>query len=169
MSPDGDLDRALMSQSFQILVDDELAFERDVTRRAFEYWNAARGELGMPKRNDLTTQGMKSFMRNVIMAEPRQVNGEWDYFIRLAGTEVEKVIGQVTGKLIGSAAPEDLKPRWCFILDQARVPARPARCVSRVMAQSKTWLTGEVFVAPLSEDGQSVSIVFGCLDFWAAI
>lgn len=169
MSPDRDVERALESQSFRILVDDTLAFERDVTRKAYAYWNAARGQRAMPKRSNLTTRGMKSFMRNVIMAEPRQVDAGWDYFIRLAGTEVEKVIGPVSGKLVGSVAAEELKARWRFILDQARVPPRPARCASRVLAQNKTWLIGEVFVAPLSDDGQSVSMVFGCFDFWAAI
>jgi hypothetical protein len=169
VSPDRDVERALASQSFQILVDHKLAFERDVTRKAYAYWNTARGQRSMPKRSDLTARGMKPFLRNVVIAEPRKLNNEWDYFVRLAGTEVEKVIGHVNGKLIGSVAAEELKSRWRFILDQGRVPPRPARCISRVLAQKKTWLTAEVFVAPLSEDGQRVSMVFGCLDFWAAI
>ena len=169
MSPDSDVERALASQSFEILVDDTLAFERAMTRSAYAYWNAARGKNSMPRRSDLTPRGMKSFIRNVVMAEPRQVGAEWDYFVRLAGTEVEKVIGPVSGKLIGSVAPEELAPRWRFILDQARVPQKPVRCVSRVLAQNKTWLMGEIFAGPLSDDGQSVSMVFGCLEFWAAV
>src|ERR1700684_2922227 len=95
-------DAGLLEQSLPpIAVDDSLAFVQPETIAALAYWKSKLGSRLMPSRADLDPREMRSFMPHIALVELRQTaDGAQDYYMRLTGTSIEQVFGQLTGQLI---------------------------------------------------------------------
>ncbi len=150
-----------------IVIDQDLAFRHPANRSALAYWRSKCGERTMPPRAALDPVEMRTFLPHVGLAEiGRPPAGAIEYRIRLAGTTIEEVFGPVTGQPLEHALPPKIAARWRSLFDAALAAAAPIRATTRITYEEQTFLTAEVLMAPLSEDGRTISMLFACVAFW---
>ena len=148
-------------------VDRSVSLVREANKKAYAYWQQARGTRKWPARKDLTPQGMKAFMRHVGLVElrPQGEGKNATYVIRYAGSKIETVYGAITGKTLGEFLSPELEARWRIIFDAAMAARAPMRFATPVMFGSKFYLSAEVLLAPLGE-GDEVTMLFAGVDIW---
>ena len=152
-----------------IAIDESLAFLHPATVQALAYWKSKLDGRLMPSRADIEPRQMRSFMPHIALIDLRNApDGSQDYFIRLAGTAIEQVFGRLTMRSISEFLPPEIEARWRGMLDAARDAVAPIRAVGRVAYQRKNWLECEVLIAPLSADGETVSMLFVAVATWEA-
>jgi hypothetical protein len=143
-----------------------LAFERKETALACAYWRSRCKDGRLPSRADLVPSQMRKFMAHVGLVEFRAEGDDIDYYIRLAGSQWEAVYGAMNGRVLHEFLPPDIEARWRSAFDPVRNQARPARVTTQIAFASKRWLDCEMFIAPLSDDGQSASMLLMCFVSW---
>jgi len=132
----------------------------DALKQALAYWRSVRGERRRPTRAELTPAGMAKFLRHVALLEVRHVSAtKRTYRIRLAGTHVENVFGSISGHLIDQVLPAAIAARWQQCLDTVVEADRPLRLTGRAGFENKSWLVGEVLLAPLGDEARPVSMI----------
>jgi hypothetical protein len=140
--------------SFTIAYDEKCAFAHPKLVEAFAYWSECCGARTMPLRTDIHPSGMRCFLIHVSLVDVRTSDDATvDYFVRLAGTEVERVLGRRSGKMLTDGVPADQTPRWRTSFDRVLKSGRPLRSFGRLLFQNKTWLNSENMYAPLSDGG----------------
>jgi hypothetical protein len=150
-----------------IFIDRQLRFLHPANRDALAYWRTAAGDRPMPSRAQIDPIEMRGFLAHVGLAEVTvEAQGAPRYRIRLAGTIIEEVFGPVTGQPLDEALPPLIAERWRLIFDFAFAARGPIRATTRVIHQGKSFLTAEVLMAPLSEDGKTISMLFASVAFW---
>lgn len=145
-----------------LIFDATLAFSHAATRRAHEYWDARRRTRTMPARTDLDHAGMRKFIAHVGLVGCVPDGNGCDYQIRVAGSEWESVFGGMTGRSLNQFLSHEIEARWRQAFDRVRFEKSPFRISTRIGFQGKNWLEAEMFVAPLGEDAQTVSMIFLC-------
>lgn len=148
-----------------IYVDRDLSFQDPVNRQALAYWRGKAEPSGMPARADLDPIEMRAFVANVALVEVLGAEVPPTFRIRLAGTAVEDVFGHLTGKKLAEL-PEYFGARWHGLFQAALDARAPIRITTRVTLERRDHLTAEALLAPLSQDGSSVSMLFICVGFW---
>lgn len=142
--------------------DPALDLTHRATQAAREYWEARRAERVMPARCDLDHAGMRNFIAHVGLIACSDDETPCPYRVRLAGSEWEAVFGPMTGRCLSEFLGPDIEDRWRQVFDSVRLERKALKVSTRVGFKSKTWLEAEMFVAPLSEDGETVSMLFLC-------
>ena len=148
-----------------VIVDPSLAFTHRALQRATEYWQAKRGERPMPERDDLRTADMREFVEHLSLVgidEPERLDS--DFTIRVAGKEVEKVFGAISGRPLRGAVPEDAAARWRSGYNLVRTTRQPVRFCGHVRFEDKRWLMGETLMAPLGDS--TVRMIFCAFASW---
>lgn len=160
----------LLEQSLPpIALDELLSFVQPETIAALAYWRSKLGGRPMPSRADLDPRQMRSFMPHIALVELRKAaDGSQDYYIRLAGTALEQVFGHLTARLISEFLPPEIEVRWRSMFDAARDAAAPIRAFGRVAFQRKHWLQCEIMIAPLGNDGKTISMFYAAVATWDA-
>ncbi|HEY2444594.1 MAG TPA: PAS domain-containing protein [Rhizomicrobium sp.] len=144
-----------------VTYDATLSFAHPALVKAFAYWNSRRGERAMPARADIRPQDMRGFLPHVALIEVQPGPGDKrDYFVRLAGTSVEEVLGRRSGRPLTEGLDAALAERWRAQFDVVLASRQPLRATGRVAYDNKSWLEAEILYAPLSEDGATVGMVF---------
>ncbi|HEY4941244.1 MAG TPA: PAS domain-containing protein [Rhizomicrobium sp.] len=149
-----------------IEVDRTLAFARPETQKGYTYWKSCCGTRSMPARADISPAGMREFIQHVGLLDWSEQDGKTEFHIRLAGARIEQLIGAASGKRLHDIAPPVVLKRWNMIYRLVCDERRPFRFSSRMTALGKDYLASEVLVAPLSDDGKTVSMLFGVLVAW---
>lgn len=136
-----------------IKFDPVMRFESEPLREAFDYWDAIRGGRIMPTRAELLPREMRRFISHVGLIEPMtDKNGLQDYFVRLAGSDVEEIFGPRTGRPLGEGVPPEILARWRIGYDMVQRSGKPVKATAGVAYKGKNWIEVEVLVAPLGED-----------------
>jgi hypothetical protein len=150
-----------------LTLDWTLTFKHRATKLALAYWISRRGKRNRPTRADIDPVEMKEFLPNAALVEVHYRAGEdCRYRIRLAGTEVEQVFGPISGRDIESAFPPELATRWRENFDTAREAERPVRLAGHVAFENKLWLAFEALLAPLGDEHEPVSMLYGAFASW---
>ena len=150
-----------------VIVDRELRFAHRAMRDALAYWQSRCGKRAMPSRADLDPLDMRSFLPYVGLVECEPSGGGLDFRVRLAGTAVEDIFSPISGRRPGEFLPPEIAARWRYALETTVKAAVPLRFVTRLALESKDFLTTEILIAPLSEDGRKVSMLFAVLVVWS--
>jgi hypothetical protein len=143
-----------------------LDFERGENALACTYWRSRCKNGLIPSRADLVPKHMRKFMAHVGLIEIRAEGDEVDYFIRLAGSEWETIFGAMSGRILHEFLPPDIEARWRAAFDPVRRQAKPVRVTTQIAFASKRWLDCEMFIAPLGDHRQSVSMLLMCFVSW---
>lgn len=145
----------------------ELHFTREPTRLASEYWHSRLEGRAMPSRGDLNPAAMRKFTQNTGLIEIRRdAAPHVEYFIRRAGSDWEKVFGAMTRRFIHEFLPPEIEMRWRRVFDLVGEKKAPVRVTTGIQFQAKTWLTTEMFVAPLGEAGEP-NMLFLAFTAWS--
>jgi hypothetical protein len=150
-------------------IDRKIAPRHPLILEASEYWKSHRGDRAMPSRADLDPKAMRKLLPHMALVEPRaRADGAPDYFVRLAGTRLEQIYGPMAGRFIGEAVTIEIATRWQMVLDAVANSAAPLRTMGRMMFEQRSWVEVESFMAPLSHDGRTVSMLFIVVATWSA-
>ena len=113
-------------------------------------WRSKAGPTGIPARSEMTARLLKPHMKTLTIHE--RIHGEDGtrrYRMRLVGSTVTQVIGEVSGKFYDEFLPAKSLPIWNAMSDVLLRHGAPLRMLIRPDEFNKTHLVGEFFAAPL--------------------
>lgn len=142
---------------------DRFPFKTRVVRESYEYWlSKCRGD-GLPRRRDIRPEEIVRLLPHIFLVD---VAGDPPTFkFRLVGTQItEWAAGEYTGVTVNES---EFGPNWRRVYDIYRgaVEKRaPAHSEYSAPWKEREFLFYERIVAPLSDDGVSINMLFGALD-----
>jgi hypothetical protein len=143
------------------VMDDTLSFESQILKDALQEWSK-RAANSIPHRSNFSARDVKTFVGNLAIFERIENVG---YRIRLLGTQVTNVLGEMQGQLIDDALPRDTAKRWKMVLDNTLSSVRPCRIISTVAFNHLEFLEAEIFMAPLLDDQHRPTMVLAVATF----
>jgi hypothetical protein len=152
------------------VVDRDLRFTREPTRKAFAYWETLCKGRKMPRRQELSPHSMREFLPHVNLVDlvRERADAPVDYIVSLEGQHAHQIFGPVAHRKLHEVLPAHVEQRWRFIFGAASQAARPMRFSSRMIAGGQTWIEGEVLVAPLGDEFLGVEALFLVFATWTA-
>jgi hypothetical protein len=142
--------------------DESLTFESPIVKAGFEAW-AAMG--GIPARSQFTPRTAKTFLGNLIIFERLDTS----YQIRLMGTRITAVLGEMQGKTLTQALPGEVAERWTAVLNIVLRDAKPMRVVKTVAFNDLHYLEAELCLAPLLDGSGRLTMVFAVAAFRSGV
>ncbi len=138
--------------------DESLAFETPVLTEAYNAWERLGG---IPSRCQFTPRLSKAFLGNLVIFERH----ESTFRIRLMGTRISCVLGEMQGKLLPDAVPPEVAARWQTDLSEVIANRKPLRAVKTVAFNDLHYLEAELFLAPLLDSRGELTMVFAVVAF----
>jgi hypothetical protein len=132
-----------------------------VLQPVLDYWNAKRGARAMPRRRDIEPLELKPYLRHLFLIE--RLAGE-DFRYRLIGSEITERYGRnSTGKRIREVyADLPAIAQWfTTMLLAVTTLKRPVLASGTLRAIGKDHVLSESLHLPLSDDGDTVTMIFG--------
>ncbi len=131
---------------------------------ALDAWNRVRAGRIAPTREEITPALLRSVLPSIWMIDV--VDGGKDFRFRFAGDRVIQFMGQrYAGSLLSEQIDVPFFERMRAILSEC-VRGRNPVAVGPLRSNlpGREFLDMEVVVMPLSEDGKTVSCLFGAMD-----
>jgi hypothetical protein len=143
------LDQAAVDRTFGKL-------RADALRELADYWLARRGDAAMPRRADVDPMELESHLPRLILAEV--LRDPLRFHFQLVGDELEHQLGaRYTGTTIDVGAGAFFKP-----YQAVATQTRPIReFIQYDFNDGDPAGAFERLLLPLSEDGETVTMVFG--------
>jgi hypothetical protein len=139
-----------------VIFDPELNFDRPALGNFIKLWQAKRGNRPMPARSDFSARDLKANLSRVILFETAPGTR---YRVRLMGSALTQVWGDLTGRFVDEAVPPHLLPRWIGFLEGVLALRRPLRLKAQVAFMEKTYLVAEFAAVPLCDDAGHPTMV----------
>jgi len=158
------LNQKAIQQKWHSLCDPTLAFSNSSYDAFLDIWRAKAGSRAMPKRSEITPRDLKDFLRNIGIFERIRENPS-SYLIRLVGTGLTNVAGNVTGKTFEESLPPEVLPRWIESCDLMLDGGKPLRFLGRVQLNGHEFLDAEHLYLPLANDDGRPTYVIGLFRF----
>lgn len=155
------------NRRWPILYDTTCRFSHPELNQLLSLWRTAAEQGGVPRRRDMTARLLKSYMRMIVLYERvAEADSSRRYRVRLMGSSVVQMLGELTGRFLDEALPEKYLPRWYPMLDVPLATGAPLRILARVDTVGKNFLVGENLCVPLrAEDGEiKIVLVATCYD-----
>lgn len=131
------------------------------------YWDKQRGSRRMPSRMDIMPWDMKAHVPHVLLADV--IDGGRDFRYRLVGTQLQNYFsGNPTGKLMSEALASfgaDSIQRTIQTYAKVALEKKPMRVRGAGAIYAQTAKFFDAILTPLSDDGQTVNIIFGAFVF----
>jgi len=145
-------------------VDASLAFESRGLAQLVDAWRDCLGDRKIPPRSAMSARALKSNLNRVALFE-RVPGGEQGrrYRVRLIGTKLSLVWGDMTGKFLDEALPPKLVPRWHAFADVVLALQQPMRFLARADYQDKDHLAVEAAAVPLANDDGDPTMVMAAM------
>jgi hypothetical protein len=161
MSAAARFNEVAQSKGWSIVCDERLAFDTPKMKEALSYWTARAGGRSMPLRTDLSPHGMKSFLSLVSMAErDRLPDGSSRWRMRLQGSDLDRVIGPMTGRYLDEVIDGEMLKRWMTTINLVVETGGPLRFVSETPVPDRDPIVMDSLLAPLSSNGTDFDMMF---------
>lgn len=155
-----DLNELAKRRGWAVLCDVMCRFTLPSLAELHSLWRSKAGPGGIPERSEMTPRLLKPYMNMLTLHERvAHPDGSWRYRVRLMGSGIAQVIGEVSGKFYDEFLPAKAVPRWNAMNDATLGHGAPVRTLVRADALDKTYLTGEFFSAPLLARDGTASLV----------
>lgn len=144
---------------------DPAEIAQPILRPVRDYWERKRGARPMPPRHEVEPAELKAYLRNLFLIEPLP-GAEFRY--RLLGSEITDRYGRnSTGKTVRETyAQQPAIADWYTALLQAVTTCRRPVFASGTLATvGKGHVLSEAVFLPLSDDGASVTMIFGAVRY----
>jgi len=152
-------------KGWPVACDATLTFERAELSAALACWRE-KAEGRLPARADFTARALMPFLRNIAFADiVHRESGDLRFRIRLAGTALTPVYGELTGTFADEQIPLPYRERWIACLEEATRAKAPLRFTARVDFAGEDYLNTELLVAPLAADGKTPDMLFAVIYF----
>lgn len=130
--------------------DDSLSFDTPALHGLATLWREkAQGVL--PSRCHFGPREMRGAMTQMALFD--SVEGGKRFFIRLLGTALTEIYGNITGKYIDEHFSPPVAEIWHASLNETLQARRPLRYKGRVSYEQRDFFAVESMQAPLSETG----------------
>jgi hypothetical protein len=123
-------------------------------------WRRFAAQASVPMRRDLTPRILRAHLSDVAIYERSQDGAR--YRIRVMGTRMASVLGDLSGRYVDEAVPARFLKRWHAAPDAVLAAGAPLRFVSRTETVGKPFITGEYLMLPLIGDTGSMDTVLSC-------
>lgn len=150
-------------QGWPARVDPTLAFESPALAFFVQTWRDHLHGRTMPSRSDLSARTMRNHLGRLMLFERVEGPTGRRYRVRLMGTGLNQVWGDMTGKFIDEVIPERLLPRWHAFIELVLAAGAPLRFTARVDFQGKDFLVAELGGVPLTDDAGEPTMVMAAL------
>jgi hypothetical protein len=152
---------AAAEQGWPILCDKTCDFSSPVLTNLLSLWHS-EAAAGIPARATLSARKLQPFMRNIAIYERIGEDNHRRYRVRLMGSGIVQYYGELTGKFVDEAVPEQFLPRWYALSDVTLMTGAPMRLLLRADTFDKSYMVAEYLCAPLTSDsGVSKFVLLG--------
>ncbi len=149
-----------------LICDPALAFDAPSLVAFLELWTAlSQAAGGVPSRRMMTARVLRNYLTDLLLVERVEADAGHRFRVRLIGTRVSAIIGDVTGKFFDEFVPEALLPRWDGVNDRVLSCGKPLRFKGRVLINDKTNLIAEYISAPLADEADRANMVLTAFSF----
>ncbi|MGA7673889.1 MAG: PAS domain-containing protein [Rhizomicrobium sp.] len=158
-----------------ILYDASCQFGHAELSKLLSLWRSMTGRGGIPRRRDMTARLLRPYMRMLSLYERVLADdGARRHRVRLMGSAVVQVLGELTGHFLDEVVPEEFLPRWCPMIDVPLAAGAPMRLLIRQDTFNKSHIVGEYLCVPLRADDGEAKLVLtaSCYDgtrTWAEV
>lgn len=114
---------------------------------------------GVPSRAMLDMRTLKSFMRHVTILEKVETPAGHSYRFRLFGSALAMAFGEHTGHLLEEMVLPSSLPGWLAFYDMVLATGRPLQLINTFRVEMISFLRGELFAAPLTDDAGVVRYI----------
>ncbi len=141
-----------------------LALRSPVNLFGFDYWKRQRGSRSMPSRRDIDPAEITKILPHVFLLDVQQ--SPLDFRYRLIGTKMDEHMTQrYTGQWM-SEIPHQAPPSRIWANCRRVVVERlPLSGDTPYVGRNKEFLTTEDLIMPLSDDGETVDMLFVTVGF----
>jgi hypothetical protein len=142
--------------------DPTLTFSNPVYERFLSLWKSKVGTKAMPAKSEITPRDLKEFLPDIAVCH-RVAENPSRFVWRLIGTNVAKIVGHHTGKMLEESIPSDFLARWTECGDLILNGGQPLRFLGRVHLKDREYLDAENLFVPLANDeGQPTFVMALC-------
>ncbi len=152
------------AQDWPARCDPELNFESENLAGLLAVWRALACEGKIPLRRQMTMRLLKPHLRDIAIFE-RVCEHPKRYHVRLSGSRLSELLGNLQGRLLEEAVSVELARRWHALLDLTLDEVRPLRFTNRIAYKGREHLQAEALHLPLSELGPPPTMVLVCALF----
>ena len=143
-------------------VTSELAFRAQLVipeqRQIFDYWVSRFKDGNMPSRRDISPGDFPRLLPLISLIDVDVTQKR--YRVRLAGTQLREHYGSdITGTYLDEIDPGIKSDYWVAAFNRVAQDGRPAQGIVRGPGELKEHLAQFWIKLPLSEDGQTVSMI----------
>lgn len=146
------------------IFDNSLTFDSPILKEACETWHAL-AENTVPPRSRFSARAVKNFVGHLVIFE-RQAE---DILIRLMGTRISAVIGEMQGKTLTQVLLAEVATRWTNAIDAVITAKKPIRVVTTTNFNDLNFLEAEIFMAPLCDEHGITTMVFAAVVFRSGV
>jgi hypothetical protein len=140
--------------------DARLAFRRREFSGLVEIWRENALPQGIPKRANITHRSLGSLLASVAIYQRIPVReGVFRYRVRMIGSVLAEMLGDMTGRFLDESVPARFLPRWQATLDACFAARSPLRFLTRSDSLNKSHVLGEYFAAPLLSENGTTDLV----------
>lgn len=154
------LNRKALEQKWYHFCDHTLAFSEPCYTQLLELWRRKAAGRAMPARSEITARDLKDILRHILLFERVSQNPS-RYKVRLLGTGLHDMAGELTGKMVEDIIPPEHLPRWIACGDLILDGGQPMRFLGRVHLEGREYLNAENLYVPLSNDNGEPTFVLG--------
>jgi len=148
------------------LCDHSLAFCASELVDLAALWQNLGQASRIPARTQFSPHALKPHLRNVAIYERvLHESGERTYRVRLMGSSMTEVLGNLTGQCLEEGIPPLFLARWYAALDATLEAEAPLRFLARSDTNHMEFLVAEYFSAPMRGPDGSVSMVLGSAQY----
>jgi hypothetical protein len=155
-----DLNAAAKRYRWPMICDPFCRFTYSKHDELLALWRSLPSESGIPYRRDMTARLLKPYLNSVAIYERVETpGGEVRYRVRLMGSKIVQVFGELTGKFLDEAVPEDFVARWHALPDVTLGTGGPVRLLIRSDTFNKAHMVAEYLCVPLRADDGAAKLV----------
>lgn len=134
-----------------------------VLRKLRDYWLGLRGERAMPARADIDPLHIPALLPQVVLVDVIGAPPVFRY--RLIGTDVVEMANRdATGRALDESLYGANTERMLLAYRETVADCSPKAVREIVHFVAKDWVTIEVLLLPLSNDGHTVTMILGGVD-----
>lgn len=156
---DGNLRRRVISLP-PIALDAELDFNHPELKEALVYWRKKAAGRVMPLLSDILPEEIPRLLPYLSLFEIRRAGGVFELFPRLAAPKMEDVFGPIHRKPLHTVLAPEVLQRWEGATRTVIEMGVPLRGTGEVLHEGKSFIAGELLLAPLSHTGDEIDMIF---------